>query len=173
MSGDLEFAELVDRYYGPLYRFAFSLTRSEADACDLVQETFYIWARKGGQLRQKSRVKAWLFTALHREFLQSRRRRNRFPQVELSEAAPQLPAAPDNQRNRFDGRQLVHFIQDVDEVFQAPLMLFYLEDSSYQDISEILELPLGTVKSRLSRGVAQLRRILGRDLDLEKGSTDD
>ncbi|MCU0787292.1 MAG: RNA polymerase sigma factor, partial [Verrucomicrobia bacterium] len=62
MSGDLEFARLVDQYYGSLYRFALSLTRSEADACDLVQETFYIWARKGGQLRQGSKVKSWLFT---------------------------------------------------------------------------------------------------------------
>lgn len=173
MNGDLEFAELVDRYYGSLYRFAFSLTQSEADACDLVQETFYIWARKGDQLRQGSRVKSWLFTALYREFLQSRRRRMRFPQVELSEAARELPAASGPGWNQLDGRQLVRLIHSIDEPFQAPLTLFYLEDFSYEEISQTLQLPLGTVKSRLSRGVAQLRRLLGGDIQTEKGTSHD
>ena len=84
------FAKLVDQYYGSLYRFAFSLTRSEADACDLVQETFYIRVRKGDQLREGSKVKSWLLTTLHRESLQSRRRETRFPHVELSGAESEL-----------------------------------------------------------------------------------
>jgi len=170
---DQEFAKLVDQYYGSLYRFAFSLTRSEADACDLVQETFYIWARKGGQLRQGSRVKSWLFTALHREFLQSRRRGSRFPHVELSGAEDELPVVPAANWNRLDGRQLAWFLQQIDEVFRAPLALFYLEDLSYEEISEALELPLGTVKSRLSRGVAQLRQLLARDIQVGKGEPDE
>ena len=53
---------LVDLYYGPLYRFALSLTRTETDACDLTQETFRIWATKGHQLQDRTRVKSWLFT---------------------------------------------------------------------------------------------------------------
>lgn len=166
MSGDLEFAELVDRYYGPLYRFAYSLTHSEADACDLVQETFYIWARKGGQLRQDAKVKSWLFTTLRREFLQSRRRSGRFPEVELAAAGE--PAAED-QRAPLESRELIRALHRVDETFQAPLILFYLEDLSYEEISDTLQVPLGTIKSRLSRGVAQLRRMLGRDIALEKG----
>jgi RNA polymerase sigma-70 factor (ECF subfamily) len=56
-------------YYEPLYQFAFSLARDEADACDLTQQTFCIWAAKGHQLRDASKVKTWLFTTLHREFL--------------------------------------------------------------------------------------------------------
>jgi RNA polymerase sigma-70 factor (ECF subfamily) len=58
----------------PLYRFAISLTRSEADVCDLAQQTFYKWATKGHQLRDPTKVKSWLFTTLHRGFLESRRR---------------------------------------------------------------------------------------------------
>jgi RNA polymerase sigma-70 factor (ECF subfamily) len=50
MSADLEFENLVKLYYGDLYRFGLSLTGSEADAADLTQETFYIWANKGHQL---------------------------------------------------------------------------------------------------------------------------
>lgn len=52
MAESLDFESLVTNYYEPLYRFAFSLARDEADACDLVQQTFYIWAAKGHQLRR-------------------------------------------------------------------------------------------------------------------------
>src|SRR4051794_23591295 len=82
----LDFETLVARYYSSLYKFAYSLTQVEADACDLTQQTFYIWATKGHQLRDLSKVKTWLFTTLHREFLESRRRYTRFPHYELSQA---------------------------------------------------------------------------------------
>src|SRR5216117_2004540 len=69
-----DFEQIVSQHYEPLYRFAFSLARTEADACDLTQQTFYIWATKGHRLRDRSKVKSWLFTILHREFLNIRRR---------------------------------------------------------------------------------------------------
>src|ERR1043166_8931387 len=84
-SVSLDFESLVARYYRSLYQFAFGLTRVEADACDLTQQTFYIWATKGHQLRDVTKVKTWLFTTLHREFLESRRRQKRFPHYELSQ----------------------------------------------------------------------------------------
>ena len=73
MAESLDFENLVACYYEPLYQFAFSLTRDEADACDFVQQSFCIWANKGHQLRDASKVKTWLFTTLHREFLGVRR----------------------------------------------------------------------------------------------------
>ena len=86
MADNVEFESLVARYYEPLYQFAFSLARDESDACDLTQQTFCIWAAKGHQLRDASKVKTWLFTTLHREFLGVRRKQTRFPQVELEDA---------------------------------------------------------------------------------------
>ena len=53
MDESPDFESLVADYYRPLYQFAFTLTRDEADACDLTQQTFYIWANKGHQLREK------------------------------------------------------------------------------------------------------------------------
>src|SRR5262245_58287787 len=73
----LELEALVDAYYRPLYQFAMSLTRAEADASDITQQTFAIWAAKGHQLRDRSKVKTWLFTTLHREFLRTRREQRR------------------------------------------------------------------------------------------------
>jgi DNA-directed RNA polymerase specialized sigma24 family protein len=69
MDQAMDFERVVDLYYPSLYRFAFSLVRQETDAFDLVQQTFAIWAEKGNQLRDRTKVKSWLFTTMHREFL--------------------------------------------------------------------------------------------------------
>jgi RNA polymerase sigma-70 factor (ECF subfamily) len=150
----------VARFYQPLYQFAFSLTRAEADACDLTQQTFYVWATKGHQLRDASKVKTWLFTTLHRAFLESRRRQTRFPHYELSEVLLELPTLPPDAINKLDAAQVLEALGKVDAAYQAPVALFYLEDCSYKEIAEILDVPIGTVKSRMSRGIAQLHNLL-------------
>ena len=160
MGLDSDFESLVARFYQPLYQFAFSLTRAEADACDLTQQTFYVWATKGHQLRDASKVKTWLFTTLHRVFLESRRRQTRFPHYELSEVMLELPTLPPDAINKLDGAQVLEALEKVDAVYQAPVALFYLEDCSYKEIADILEVPIGTVKSRMSRGIAQLHSLL-------------
>lgn len=157
------FTQLVDAHYASLYRFALSLARSEADACDLVQQTFYIWATKGAALRDAAKAKTWLFTTLYREFLRARRRDGRLTAIEdLAPAEQEVPDEGTDHVRRLDGVQVVEMLQQVDEVFRAPLTLFYLEDLSYQEIAATLEVPVGTVMSRLSRGKAQLRAALAR-----------
>jgi len=164
MADNIEFESLVDRYYAPLYQFAFSLTRVEADACDLTQQTFTVWATKGHQLRDTTKVKTWLFTTLHREFLNSRRRQARFPHLELDEAAAELPVVSPATVSRLDTAQVLETLNHMDEIFQAPVALFYLQDCSYNEMAEILGVPLGTVKSRLARGIGQLQQLLARDI---------
>lgn len=154
----LEFESLVGLYYRPLYRFAYSLTRAESDACDLTQQTFYIWATKGQQLRDPSKVKTWLFTTLHREFLETRRRQGRFVHHELSEVDFELPTVQPAPVSHLDSGQVLQALSQVDEVFQGPVALFYLQDCSYKEIADILAVPMGTVKSRIARGIAQLQK---------------
>lgn len=162
MSNDV-FVQLVDAHYTPLYRFALSLARREADACDLVQQTFFIWAKSGHQLRETAKAKTWLFTTLYREFLRGRRRDQRSQSIEdLPPAAQDVPSEDLDHARRLDGQQVVAALQEVDEVFRAPLTLFYLQDLSYQEIADALDVPIGTVMSRLSRGKAQLRRLLAQ-----------
>ena len=159
-SVSLDFESLVGRYYSSLYKFAYSLTQAEADACDLTQQTFYVWATKGHQLRDQSKVKTWLFTTLHREFLESRRRHTRFPHFELSQMDTELPTVSAASVNQLDSKAVMHGLAQVDDVYRAPLSLFYIKDCSYKEIAEILEIPMGTVKSRIARGIAQLHSIL-------------
>jgi RNA polymerase sigma-70 factor (ECF subfamily) len=160
MNSSDQFEKLVSEFYEPLFRFAVSLTRTESDARDLTQHTFYIWATKGHQLRDFSKVKTWLFTTLHRAFLEGKRRQNRFPHHGLEEVLEQLPMFPSDHAHQADCSEVLPALAKVDEVYQAAVALFYLEDCSYKEIAAILEVPLGTVKSRIARGIAQLREIL-------------
>lgn len=162
MSSDV-FTSLVNAQYAALYRFALSLTRNNADACDLTQQTFFIWAKKGGQLREADKAKSWLFTTLYREFLRNRRRGRNESALEDLSGAEAEPAAPDvDMVSGMDAALVVEALQEVDEVYRAPLTLFYLEDLAYKEIAEMLDVPIGTVMSRLSRGKAQLRSALER-----------
>jgi RNA polymerase sigma-70 factor (ECF subfamily) len=163
MSSEV-FTQLVDAHYTGLYRFALSLAKNSADAGDLVQQTFFIWATKGHGLRETAKAKSWLFTTLYREFLRGRRRDSRATSIEdLPPGEADVAAEEVDRVARMDAAFVVAALQSVDEVFRAPLTLFYLEDLSYQEIAETLDVPIGTVMSRLSRGKAQLRAALARE----------
>jgi RNA polymerase sigma factor (sigma-70 family) len=164
MRREADFEKLVDQHQSSLYRFALSLARNESDACDLVQEAFCLWAAKGRhQLEDAAKVKGWLFTTLHREFLGRRRRLVRFPHQELAEVEEELPDVPPQLPTQPDWELVLDCLGQVDATFRGPVALFYLEDYSYNEIAEILEVPLGTVKSRIARGIAQLQRMFSED----------
>ena len=169
MSADLEFENLVRLYYRDLYRFGLSLTGNEADAADLTQETFYIWANKGHQLQKAASVKSWLFTTLHREFLKTCRRQHRFSNESIDERTQDLPSVPAGCAERADSRTLLRILGEIAEDFRAPLVLYYMEDLSYKEIADLLALPLGTVQSRIARAKIQLlRRLSETSLPLEE-----
>ncbi len=157
MRGDLDVEWLVNQHYAALYRFALSLSANESDACDLVQETFYLLAKKGHQVNDPARVRSWMFTSLYRLFTNQRRRLVKFPQSELGEVESQLPEVPPQPPTQIDWESLSQCLVRIDEIFRAPVALFYLEDYSYNEIAEILQVPLGTVKSRIARGIASLQ----------------
>lgn len=160
MHSEDQFEVIVREHYEPLFRFAISLTRSESDAQDLVQHAFYIWATKGHQLRDFSKVKTWLFTTLHRTYLEAQRKKTRFPHHNLEDVSVELPVLAPESFRQADYSQVLSALTRVDEVYQGAVALFYLEDCSYKEIATILEVPIGTVRSRLARGIAQLREIL-------------
>jgi RNA polymerase sigma-70 factor (ECF subfamily) len=155
-----DFNHLVEEHYEGLYRFALSLARREADAGDLTQQTFLRWATKGHQLKEKSKAKTWLYTTLYREFLSGRRREIKFPHLDVEEAEAELPVIEPSLIAKLDAQLVMEALMQIEEPYRASLILFYLEDHSYQEIAEILEVPIGTVMSRLSRGKKQLRTLL-------------
>lgn len=144
----------------PLYRFALSLSRRESEAGDLTQQTFLLWALKGHQLRDASKVKTWLFTSLYREFLGRKRQQDRFVEVESSAEAVAAQTVSASVVNQLDGEIVQRALFALEEIYRAPLTLFYLQQHSYKEIAETLEVPIGTVMSRISRGKQQLRKAL-------------
>jgi RNA polymerase sigma-70 factor (ECF subfamily) len=160
---DLNFETIVEAYYQPLYRFGYSLAKNEHEAGDLAQQTFFIYAEKGSSLRDTSKVKSWLFTTLYREFLKRRRKDKRIdyyePDVLESTSGAEDPAV----HRSMDGSLAMESLAKVDTVYREPLALYYLKDLSYKEIAEVLDVPIGTIMSRLSRGKAQLREIFLRN----------
>lgn len=162
-----EFENLVDQYYQPLYRFGYSLAKNPDRASDLVQQTFVIWAQKGHQLRDRSKAKTWLFTTLYREYLGTARRSQRHPEMEIGEVEHELPVEEKDSGRQIDAQRAVALLGELDESFRAPLTLFYLQQHSYKEIAKVLDVPIGTVMSRISRGKEQLRKKMASASDVD------
>jgi RNA polymerase sigma-70 factor (ECF subfamily) len=155
-----EFETVVNEHYEKLFRFAMSLVNNNAVAADLTQQTFYIYARKRGQIREAGRTKSWLFTTLHREFIALKRKDTRHPQYELDMMEHELPAIHPDAIRKLDLATMLEALESLDERFRVPLVLYHLDELSYREISEMLTIPIGTVMSRLARGRNHLFRLL-------------
>jgi RNA polymerase sigma-70 factor (ECF subfamily) len=159
---------LVDR----LYAAALRLTRNEADAQDLVQDTYLRAFRSSGQFEAGTNLRGWMFTILHNAFLNQRRDRGRSPIDADSEAVEQarddrLTGADPEQRllrETLDA-DLQAALDSLPATYREAVWLRDVEQFSYEEIAEILGVPIGTVMSRISRG----RRALYDDLVARSG----
>jgi RNA polymerase sigma-70 factor (ECF subfamily) len=151
--------EVIREHYRGLYLYALSLSRKPADAADLTQQTAVIFATKWSGIRDVSRVKPWLYTTLHREFLKSRRSQSRIVSME-DQAPAEQPSSEASQERSHDGSAAMRALHSLEEPHRSVLALHYLDDLSYREIAEALEVPIGTVMSRLSRAKDAIRRLL-------------
>jgi RNA polymerase sigma-70 factor, ECF subfamily len=149
-------ARLVDEHYIALYRYAFRLTGSAADAEDLTQDAFCKAQTHLKQLRDERRAKPWLFSILRNAYLHRVRAEKQQPCVSL-EGVGDVPMPTPDAMPDVDPDLLQQVLNEMPEPFRSPIILFYFEDFSYRDIAEQMELPLGTVMSRLARAKAFLR----------------
>ena len=157
-SVPLDLVRLVEEHHGSVYRYAYRLTGSVADAEDLTQQVFLIAHQKLGQIRDAASVRSWLFTVLRRSFLKSRRRPLPVPASSIDVEVEQI--ADDWVVDEIDHEQLQRAIDELSDEFKIVVLMFYFESCSYREIAEQLELPIGTVMSRLSRAKSCLRRKL-------------
>jgi len=161
-TGSLDVRLLVDQHYEMLYRFAYRLSGSAALAADLTQETFCTAQQKLSQLRDGNRARAWLCAILRHHYLHWRRRERVITTSSLeSIAAEPEQGAPTVATH--DSERLQQILADLPESYRTPLILFYFEEFSYRQIAEQMEVPIGTVMSRLARAKAYLRSRLTSD----------
>lgn len=150
---------LVDAQYAALYRYAYRLSGSAADAEDLTQETFCKAQSSLGQLRDPERARGWLFRILRNLYLQ-RIRQQSTTMLSLDQAGD-VPEPLSEPLPLVDPEQLQRALAEIPEVYRTPIILYYFEDFSYRDIADQMDVPLGTVMSRLARAKAWLRSRLG------------
>ncbi len=161
----IEFEDIVNKHYKKIYYMALSMAKNEPDAADLTQETFRKWAVKHSTIKDSSKVKSWLYTTLYRNFIDKKRDENRMRAIEPEELHNQMPTHNPNHAERIDSKIIRETLLSMEEHFRLPLSLFYLEDYSYKEISDVLKIPIGTVMSRLSRGKEILHRKLSVKFD--------
>jgi RNA polymerase sigma-70 factor (ECF subfamily) len=154
--GPLGIRELVDQHYELLYRYAYRLSGSAADAEDLTQETFCTAQQKLAQLRNAASARSWLCTILRHCFLKGFRSARVVSFASLETLADDPEAAGDP-ADDMDLEKLQRVLDALPEPFRTPLILFYFEEFSYRDIAEQMGVPLGTVMSRLARAKRHLR----------------
>jgi RNA polymerase sigma-70 factor (ECF subfamily) len=154
---ELDYEKIVALYHHDLYRFAYSLAGNADDASELTQETYYRLLSNDERLRDPTKIKAWMFTTLYRLFLGQKRRSTRFPHLTISSVEHELPVLTPEMVNQMDGLLVMEALLEIDEHHRTPLALFYLQHLSYREIAEILDVPIGTVMSRLSRSKVALR----------------
>jgi RNA polymerase sigma-70 factor (ECF subfamily) len=147
--------QLVDEHYAALFRYAYRLSGSQADAEDLTQETFCKAQTSLAQLRDPARARPWLFSILRNAYLH-RVRADRHVCVSL-DGIGDVPEMLPETLPEIDPEQLQKALNELPEVFRTPIILYYFEDFGYRDIAEQMDLPLGTVMSRLARAKAHLR----------------
>lgn len=163
------------QYAPQLYSAALRMTRRPADAEDLVQETFLKAYRSFGTFEEGSNLRAWLYRILTNTYINMYRAKQRRPQesdlgdvedlylyrrIGSIEAAAASRSAEDQLFDLFTDDEVKQALEGLPENFRLPVLLADVEGFSYKEIAEMLDIPIGTVMSRLHRGRKGMQRAL-------------
>ena len=175
MADQATFAEQAMPLMSSLYSGALRMTRNPADADDLVQETYLRAYRGFGGFQEGTNLKAWMYRILTNTYINAYRAKQRRPdETDLDEvedlylyrrlggleAARSGRSAEDELMDTFSEAEVKTAIEDLPENFRMAVLLADVEGFSYKEIAEILDIPIGTVMSRLHRGRKALQKAL-------------
>jgi RNA polymerase sigma-70 factor (ECF subfamily) len=172
---------LIQRYQQPVYNLVCRLLNDPSDACDIVQEVFLKVFRNIGSFRGNSSLKTWIYRIAVNEAYNHRRWFSRHQRQEIALAAEEgMPCyadsladpgrTPFDQAADLETRALVEAaLEKLNAKFRAAVVLRDIEDLSYEEIATVLDVSLGTVKSRILRGREALRKILEGRLEKQPG----
>ena len=164
----LGFEELAMPLFDSLYNFARWLVHNSNDAEDLVQETYLKALRSFATFQRGTNFRAWIFQILRNTFLSSRTKfeRRLTEALDSDEGEPELVVDTETPEtiliNRSDSQLLQRAIDDLPVHYRETLFLCEVEEMSYQEIAQILSIPIGTVMSRLARARKAVRETLHR-----------
>ena len=173
MADQANFERDAMQYSPQLYSAALRMTRNPADAEDIVQETYLKAYRAYHTFEEGTNLKAWLYRILTNTYINKYRKQQRRPTEtelgelqdlylykRLGEASGATYSAEHEALDRFVDTDITEAIESLPENFRMPVILADVEGFSYKEIAEILDVPIGTVMSRLHRGRKALQRKL-------------
>ena len=175
MADQANFEQDAMQYTRQLYSAAMRMTRNPADAEDLVQETFLKAYRAYHTFQEGTNLKAWLYRILTNTYINKYRKESRRPsEVDLGtvedmylyrrlgseESAEAARTTEDRVLDGLVESDIKEAVEELPESFRMPVLLADLEGFSYKEIAEILEIPIGTVMSRLHRGRKAMQKRL-------------
>lgn len=175
MGAREDFTNDAMQYAPQLFATALRMTRNKADAEDLVQETFLKGWRAFDSYQQGTNLRAWLFRIMTNTFINKYNSQQRRPQeTELDEVeelflfrrmgafdqSKMSQSAEDQMLELFTDDEVKNAIEELPETFRIPVLLSDIEGFSYKEIAEMLEVPIGTVMSRLHRGRKAMQKML-------------
>jgi RNA polymerase sigma-70 factor, ECF subfamily len=160
----MDLTALVRAHHAAVYRYACRLCGCPTEAEDLTQQTFLLAQQRLHQLRDPDRACCWLFAILRNCYLKSIRKTRPQTMENVDWIAQQCPVETP-QLDQIDGIQLGAAVAELPDDFRLVLLMFYFEELSYHEIAQELDVPIGTVMSRLSRAKGHLRRRLAPELN--------
>lgn len=159
----------VEELIPTLQRFARSLARNAADADDLLQDTLERALGRAHQFEPGTNLKAWMFTIMRNRFYTECRRRQRVRDHATErrmDAADGEPAVLGDQMARVEASEFAQAFAKLNGDERSLLVMATVEEMPYETIAQLLEVEIGTVKSRVSRARAKLRRLQEEDCGL-------
>ncbi|MFM2183130.1 MAG: hypothetical protein RJB61_1424 [Actinomycetota bacterium] len=175
MAGRDTFADDAMQFAPQLYSAALRMTRNAADAEDIVQETYLRAYRSYESFEKGTNLRAWLFRILTNTFINAYRAKQRRPQETDVDDVDDLylyrrvrsadfssRSAEETLFDLFTDDEVKKALEDLPESFRLPVLLADVEGFSYREIAEMLDVPIGTVMSRLHRGRKSMQKALAQ-----------
>lgn len=161
LGGNSEaFATLVERYDRAVYHLAYRTLRDSEEARDATQEAFFKAFRSLRTFKPEAKFSTWIFSIVYHASCDRLSRRKRYSSEEFPERADP-GAGPESQAIAADeARRLRDAIDELPEKYRTVITLYHLQGRQYEEIAQVLDLPLGTVKTHLFRAKEQLRKLL-------------
>jgi RNA polymerase sigma-70 factor, ECF subfamily len=158
-----EYREIVERYETKLLRYATYLVRDEDEAADVVQNSFVKAYMNLRGFDTKKKFSSWIYRIVHNEAINAIKKKHKEISLDDNDWIKNIADGKESAEEEISRAQtmtvLRQHLQDMPVTYSEPLELFYIEEKSYEEISDILHLPMGTVGTRISRGKMALKKI--------------
>ena len=154
-----KYTEIVERYQSNLLRYAWYLLNDEQKAQDIVQEAFIKAYINLNGFNTKKKFSSWIYRIVHNEAMnEMKKHKKEVPMLENMDYQS-IQNIEESYSKQEVIKEAEHCLRNLPVIYREPLALYYLDDKSYDDISDILRIPMGTVATRIKRAKVMMKKL--------------